>query len=173
MKIIVKNIFFTGEKGVGKSTIIKKIIKNVDCSIGGFIQEKELSGGNKRFRVKSLYNLDDSYIIGFYDKKENELHWDINTFDIISRDVLLKSLQDRELMILDELGYMEEKAPLFQKIVFRMLDSSKPVIGVLKKCNGNFVRKIAERKDVQVIEIDKDNRDLMERKIRGIWRNGK
>jgi len=36
----MKNIFITGEKGIGKSTILEKIIKNVDCSIGGFIQEK-------------------------------------------------------------------------------------------------------------------------------------
>lgn len=167
----MKKIFITGERGVGKSTLLKKIIKNVDCSIGGFIQEKEFIGESKRFKVNSLYNLEESYTIGFYDAKKRELHSDMNMFNIISQDILLKSLDNRELIVLDELGFMEEKAPLFKETVFKILNSNKAVIGVLKECDGNFVQKIAKREDVQVFKIDENNRGLMEYKILQMLQN--
>lgn len=167
----MKKIFFTGERGVGKSTLLKKIIKNVDCSIGGFIQEKEFMGESKRFKVNSLYNLEESYTIGVYDAEKRELHSDMNMFNIISQDVLLKSLDNRELIVLDELGFMEEKVPLFKDIVFKILDSDKLVIGVLKECDGSFVQKIAKREDVEVFKIDENNRDSMEYKILQMLQN--
>lgn len=40
MMVDVTNIFITGEIGIGKSTLVKKVIKNLDCIIGGFMQEK-------------------------------------------------------------------------------------------------------------------------------------
>ncbi|AKA69598.1 nucleoside-triphosphatase [Clostridium scatologenes] len=167
----MKKIFITGERGIGKSTLLKKIIKNVDCSIGGFIQEKEFMGESKRFKVNSLYNLEESYTIGVYDAEKRELHSDMNMFNIISQDILLKSLDNRELIVLDELGFMEEKAPLFKETVFKILNSDKAVIGVLKECDGNFVQKIAKREDVQVFKIDENNRDSIEYKVLQMLQN--
>jgi len=161
----MKNIFITGEKGIGKSTILEKIIKNVDCSIGGFIQEKIFTEKTTRFNVISLYNLKDSYIIGIYDKEKEVLNSDINVFNAISEDILLKSLGDRELIILDELGFMEENAELFKDTIIKILNSDTPVLGVLKECDTNFIRKIKMREDVQVIRIDENNRNSMEDKI--------
>lgn len=161
----MKKIFFTGEKGIGKSTLLKKIIKNIDCSIGGFIQEKELTEEIKIFKVISLYNLDDNYIMGRYDIKKGKMHIDMDIFNVISNDVLLKSLYNRDLIVLDELGFMEENALLFKDAIFKILNSDKPVIGVLKECDGDFVQKIAKREDVQVIRIDENNRNFMEGKI--------
>ncbi len=167
----MKKIFFTGEKGIGKSTLLKKIIKNVDCSIGGFIQEKEFTEETKNFKVISLYNLEDSYSVGIYDIKKDVLYTDTNIFNVISEEILLKSLCNRELIVLDELGFMEESVPLFKDTIFKILNSDKPVIGVLKECNGNFVQEIAKRQDVQVIRIDENNRDFMEDKILHILQN--
>jgi nucleoside-triphosphatase len=167
----MKKIFFTGEKGIGKSTLLKKIIKNIDCSIGGFIQEKEFTEETKIFKVISLYNLKDSYSIGIYDIKKDVLYSDTNIFNVISEEILLKSLFNRELIVLDELGFMEENVALFKDTIFKILNSDKPVIGVLKECNGNFVQEIANRQDVQVIRIDENNRDLMENKILHILQN--
>ncbi|OBR90752.1 NTPase [Clostridium ragsdalei P11] len=161
----MKKIFFTGEKGIGKSTLLEKVIENIDCSIGGFIQEKEFAEGMKIFKVISLYNPDDNYIMGRYDMKKEKMHMDMDIFNVIANDVLLKSLYSRDLIVLDELGFMEENAPLFKDTIFKILNSDKHVIGVLKECDGDFVQKIAKREDVQVIRIDKNNRNFMEGKI--------
>ncbi|CCJ33992.1 nucleoside-triphosphatase [Caloramator australicus] len=36
----MKNIFLTGEKGIGKSTLLFKILNLLDCSIGGYYEKK-------------------------------------------------------------------------------------------------------------------------------------
>ncbi|ADK14777.1 nucleotide kinase related protein [Clostridium ljungdahlii DSM 13528] len=161
----MKKIFFTGEKGIGKSKLLEKVIKNIDCSIGGFIQEKEFTEGVKIFKVISLYNSDDNYIIGRYDIKKEKMYIDMDIFNVIANDVLLKSLYNRDLVVLDELGFMEENVSLFKDTIFKILNSDKPVIGVLRECDGDFVQKIAKREDVQVIRIDENNRNFMEGKI--------
>lgn len=167
----MKNLFITGKKGIGKSTLLKKIIENIDCSIGGFIQEKKITEETTCFNVISLYNLKDSYTIGIYDRKKEELYSDINIFNVISEEILLKSLCNRELIALDELGFMEENVVLFKDTIFKILNSDKPVIGVLKECNTNFIQEIKMREDVQVIVIDENNRNFMEDKILQILEN--
>lgn len=89
----------------------------------------------------------------------------MDIFNVIANDVLLKSLYNRDLVVLDELGFMEENVSLFKDTIFKILNSDKPVIGVLRECDGDFVQKIAKREDVQVIRIDENNRNFMEGKI--------
>jgi Predicted nucleotide kinase len=161
----MKNIFITGERGIGKSTLLNKVIKNIDCSIGGFIQEKVFTDKTTSFNVISLYNLKDSFNIGIYDSEKEVLHSDVSVFNVISEDILLKSLGNRDLIILDELGFMEEKAALFKETIFKILNSDTPVLGVLKECDTNFIQQIKMREDVQVIRIDENNRNSMEDKI--------
>lgn len=157
----MKNVFITGEKGIGKSTLLKKVLEDVDCSIGGFIQEKVFTEKTTCFNVISLYNLKDSYNIGVYDKEREVLYSNKNIFNFISESVLLKSLGSRDLIILDELGFMEEKAPLFKDTVIKILNSDTPVLGVLKESSTNFIQQIKTREDVQVIRINKYNRNFM------------
>lgn len=161
----MKNIFITGKKGVGKSTLLKKIIEEIDCSIGGFVEEKLLGKELYFFNVISLYDLNDIYIIGSYDVKKKSLHPLIENFNIISENILLKSLYHRELIVLDELGFLEEGSELFKETIYKILDSNKPVLGVLKECNTDFINKIKSRNDVHIIKIDEDNRNLMKDEI--------
>jgi nucleoside-triphosphatase len=166
-----KNIFITGAQGVGKSTLLKKVIKNIDCIIGGFMQEKIFTERSTRFNVVPLCDHKKSYTIGVYDRKKASMVIDINSFNIISEDILQKSFNSSELIVLDELGFMEEDSKLFKSSVLKILSSNKPVLGVLKDCDTNFINKIKIRKDVQVIKIDKANRDFMEGEILSILEN--
>lgn len=161
----VKNVFITGAQGVGKSTLLKKVIENIDCTIGGFMQEKIFTNSSTRFIVVPLCDHKKSYTIGVYDRKKASMDIDINCFDIISEDILQKSFNSSELIVLDELGFMEEGSNLFKSSVLKILSSNKPVLGVLKECDTDFIHKIKMRKDVQVIKIDKVNRDFMEGEI--------
>lgn len=161
----MKNVFVTGKKGIGKSTLLKKILEDIASSLGGFMQEKILNEKISFFNVISLYDLNDNYIIGSYDIKKNCVYPLIENFNIISKNVLNKSLYHRELIILDELGFLEEGSELFKETIYKILDSNKPVLGVLKECNTDFINKIQNRKDVCVIKIDELNRDSIKPEI--------
>jgi len=160
-----RNVFITGKKGIGKSTLLNKIINIVGCALGGFVQGKEFTDEKISYKIISLYNPKQNYTIGIYDKKKAYLNTDINIFNVVSEEILQRCLNSGDLIILDELGFMEENSEVFKNSIFKILDSNKPVLGVLKECNTDFVRNIKMRKDVQVIRIDEINRNLMEKEI--------
>ena len=46
----IKDVFLYGSSGVGKSTIINKILNSVKCSLGGFKEDYILNGKEKEFK---------------------------------------------------------------------------------------------------------------------------
>ncbi|MEW8957328.1 nucleoside-triphosphatase [Clostridium sp.] len=46
----IKNVFLHGSSGVGKSTIINKILGSVKCSLGGFKEQHILNSKEKEFK---------------------------------------------------------------------------------------------------------------------------
>jgi nucleoside-triphosphatase len=63
------------------------------------------------------------------------------------------------IIVMDELGRFECDVPEFMSCVFAALDSSKPVIGVLKDESNPFLDAIRARHDVQVVRLERDSRD--------------
>jgi nucleoside-triphosphatase THEP1 len=67
------------------------------------------------------------------------------------------------IVVLDELGVMEEYAPLFQQAVHETLDrrGNCLVLGVLRLCDGAFVNSVKNRGDVCVYTVTPANRDAL------------
>ena len=155
----MKNLFLTGEKRIGKSTIIRKITKKVDHSLGGYITERKIEDNIKTFTINSLYDVTEKHIIANIDIKNNSKDIIIDSFEKKLPLILDNSLKYRDLIVLDELGFMENHIETFTSKVYELLDSEKPVFGVLKDFDCEFLNKIRNRNDVIILEITKENRD--------------
>ncbi len=71
-----------------------------------------------------------------------------------------KLLQNRgQILVLDELGYLEKDERLFQDAVFQALDGDGPVLGVLREGFPGWTAQIAARPDVEVLTVTEENRD--------------
>lgn len=156
-------IFLTGERNIGKSTIIRSVIERMKCSIGGFIQIDNSQNGNRRFKFVNLYSGECSDDI--YSMRENRITFD-KFAGIMKRSMAIK----REMIVMDELGFLELSSEKFRKIIHEMLDYSVNIIGVLKRHNNSFIQSIKKRKDVTVIEVTKENRDGLADEIIEIYR---
>ena len=150
--LIKKNIFLTGAPSSGKTTIIKKIIKNLPVPANGFYTEEEKIGDNRvGFLMRSL------------DGKVGYLaHQDINSdFHIRRYGVSIENIEtiaassikpiDDNIIILDEIGKMECFSDKFRKAALKALDSSNIVIGTITFGGDEFISKIKERKDIEII----------------------
>lgn len=69
-----------------------------------------------------------------------------------------------DLILMDELGPVETKAEKFQQAVLAALDGEVPIIGVLQKADSDFLRQIASHRNVDVVEVTMENRDLLARR---------
>ena len=82
-----------------------------------------------------------------------------------------------DLIVMDELGFFESNAALFQNKVLEILDSDTPVLGVLKQKDIPFLNNIRNRNDVTIFVVTHGNRDevfpvVLDRIQRVLCRNG-
>lgn len=161
----MNNLFLTGEIRVGKSTILKNILKKTNLSIGGYITERSIKENIKTFTIKSLYDGIEKHTISKKNIKDGSKEIFIDSFKMGITSILDNSLKDKDLIVLDELGFMENDIQIFTSKVYELLDSEKPVFGVLKDYDCEFLNTIRNREDVIVKEITKENRDTIEGEI--------
>ncbi|MEG1584670.1 MAG: nucleoside-triphosphatase, partial [Anaerovorax sp.] len=130
------HIFLTGVPGVGKSTIVSSVVEELHKEIAGFSTIGEPIVGNNPSNVV-MYNLaagrEDSMIVA-HRYGDGRYKGDAPAFDTFGTKTLL-DFKEIDLVIMDELGFMENEAYAFQKMVMTVLDGNIPVLGVIKPRN--------------------------------------
>ncbi len=155
------NLFLTGEIRVGKSTLLKEVVREQGWRRGGFQTRPVLD-----FRGVCGYGLEP---FGTEEERMPPLIARRTgrgfealplTFDGLGCSLLFGAL-DRgdELIVMDEIGFFESRAREFHKAVLACLDSPIPVLGVLKKSEALLPRKVRGRADVVTVEVTRQNRD--------------
>lgn len=160
-----KHIFLTGEKGVGKSKLLNRIVKELGTvPVGYRTLPYEIDGVRKGFYLHSLmpveeYENDSPILIRIGKGKKISIP---ETFETLGTAVMQKiKAMPEKTAVIDELGKAEADAPGFQEALFSCLDTQSLVLGVLQKKTGTFTQAVAERPDVEVYEVTEQNRELL------------
>lgn len=163
----MNKILLTGRIGVGKSTIIKSLLKSTNLKVGGYTEEKILNKNSEIIKIKSLASKGKEGIIAVRNINTMSVTAYTDVFNTIGTQILDESLKISELIVMDEIGFLEEKAQLFKNKIIEILDSNKYVIGVIKDFDkkGELLDMIRERKDITIISVDENNRDALPNKI--------
>ena len=161
----MKNFLICGPSGVGKTTLIKKILKNLNLRAGGFYTE-ELREKGKRVGFK-IITLNNQEGILAHIKIEGGIKkvgkYGVNIFDLENIGVksLSQSLKNDDLIVIDEIGKMEIFSDNFKYKVIDCLDSDKFVLATIGISGDKFIYQIKERKDVSLLVISYKNRDSL------------
>ena len=151
-----EHLFFTGSKGVGKSTLVRAAIEGK--RVGGFFTK----------RVEGLLERPSVHLLraGTADvpSAENLLFCcggaDMQQFDKLGCGALADTA-GCDVLVMDELGPHEEQAAAFRQAVLRALDGDAPIIGVLQQAESAFLRQVAAHPNVRVITVTEENRDAL------------
>lgn len=160
----MKNILICGPPGVGKTTLIKKILKKTNLRAGGFYTE-EIRGRSNRvgFKIISLdnqegilahINIKDSQRVGRYGVNINDL-------ENIGARSLEQALKNDDLIIIDEIGKMEVFSEEFKEKVLDCLSSKKIVLAAISMVGDKFISNIKRRDDIILFKVTKENRDKL------------
>ena len=149
---------------MGKTTLIKKLceaLKRFDPV--GFYTEEIREGGerkgfelislNGRRRLLSHKDIRSSYQVGQYKV-------DIKGFEDFLNSISFFNPLTR-LIVIDEIGKMECLSEPFKKLLKEILDSEKTLIATIALKGSGLIAEVKKRKDVQLFEITKGNRDLL------------
>jgi len=164
----MKNILICGPPGVGKTTLIKKILENLNLKAGGFYTGEIKENGNRvGFKIISLDNL--AGILAHVRIKGTKRvgRYGVNIYDLENVGVksLGRALENDDLIIIDEIGKMEIFSDKFKEKVLDCLNSEKFVLATIGIGGDKFISQIKERNDVIIFKMSRENRDELMDKI--------
>ncbi|MGB9867780.1 MAG: nucleoside-triphosphatase [Bacillota bacterium] len=162
---LTKNLFFTGIRHVGKTTLLWRAVGHSKVVPGGFVVERCVGpSGERAFRLRDLLTGQEAIVA-----RETPLGWQavVDGFEGVGVSALTSGLSSARLIIMDELGNFEVGAHMFQKAVHWALDSKVPVLGVIKPDSNPFLNSVRSRCDVEVVAVTVSNRDLLLEDVKG------
>lgn len=157
------HLFLTGQKGAGKSTLIRGLLAEETGRLGGFFTVRHEGGVYLLPAAKERTFTPESLLF------RCGHGGDPARFDDLGCAALADTAGCR-LLVMDELGPHEEAALRFQAAVFRTLDGSTPILGVLQQAQSQFLDRIARHPRVTVLTVTEENRNTLAAELRR-WLN--
>ena len=159
------HIFLQGPRGIGKSTVIRKTIELLterrNITIGGFYT---WNGGkddpNIYMRPARSGNSSGQFRVAAYSESKRSMVGDTKAFDTLGTGILLDSA-GADLIIMDELGFLESGAGLFKKTVLETIAGGVQALGVLRLGDVPWHEAIKNDSRVSIYEVNEKTRDTL------------
>ena len=155
-----RHLFLTGEKGVGKSTILRLLAASWEGPVGGFRTPCRPAGEGKVVEVRSMDGQRRMEAARFSSPLHRE-PCNPAAFEVLARELIWESCRPGCLTVMDELGFMEAELPVFPREVLRRLDQPFPVVGALRQEENPFLAAVRAHPQVEVILVTRENRDRL------------
>ncbi|MGD8972452.1 MAG: NTPase [Desulfobacterales bacterium] len=175
MRLRHAKTLITGKPGVGKTTMVQKIIKRMgSVNMAGFCTSEirctgshlgfELQGLNGGRRTLAHMDIDSRHRVGRYGVDKDGFEEFLATLDLLNADV--------ELIVIDEIGKMELFSNRFRNLVCDALNADKQVLATIPLKGNDFIRGIKKRLDIRLLEVTHANRNrLPEAILEGVSAN--
>ena len=169
------HLFFTGDKQVGKSTLLNRLISHwglrtaglrtrrfhIDGQLKGHCLESLLPDWPEELnRIPCVIRINEKRCVGV-----------IPAYEQVGAAMLEASRQrGAQLIVLDELGNTERTAEAFIAQIQACLDGPIPVVGVLQQCDFPLKEHILSRPDTRVITVTPENREALIEELKDFYR---
>lgn len=165
----ITNYFLTGQKGVGKSWLLKRLLRESGMEFCGFCTlPYEIGGNRKGFYFHSL-----APVKGYENDAPVSVQQELNACIPVPEVfeglgcACLRQLPG-PLVLMDELGRLEQRAAGFQEAVKEVLDSGRLVLGVLKKEPVPWLETVRNREDIEIFDLDSQSREETFQKLSAV-----
>ncbi len=166
------HILITGNRNVGKTTVVDKIQKIIGIEPTGFktrpfFDDHDRLAGFIMTQPTKSQNIGFSkeHIIGYTDG----VNWEAcpDTFEDYGVNLLEDAIRRKDSFILmDELGFFESDAKRFQSIVMSCLDQTEiKVLAVVKNTQTDFLDAVRNHPNAELYHVNLDNRDSLPEKL--------
>jgi nucleoside-triphosphatase len=161
---MVPKILLTGKPGVGKTTVVKKVIEGVEGGAGGFYTEEIRDRGRRKgFLIRTMEG--ECGVLAHIDhrgpSRVGRYGVDVDLFEKIAASSVEHALEKDAVIIIDEIGKMELFSKRFRCLVERVLESNKTVLAVVHQGRDPFTQKIRSWPHVHEWAVTEKNRDAL------------
>ncbi len=162
----VKIWLVTGPPGIGKSTLVAKVVfsvRSVGRGVGGCLT-KEVRKGRERvgFKIMDLLSGNEAELasVGGIGPKVGKYRVNISNLSSLGAGSLTRAAEIADLIVIDEVGPMELTSPEFRKGVQACLASGKPMLIVVhESMKDPLIEEISAQPNNKFVELTLHNRD--------------
>lgn len=155
-----RHILICGPIGVGKSTLILRLLVDSGRPVSGYVTKslKKRPDGYHEIYMFAPGDVDNAVYLAECDS----VHRSVNTgvFETLGVE-LLSRVKPGDIILMDEIGFMEEAAPRFTERVLELLDGDITVIGAVKNSHPDsaYLNAVRNHPNVDLYSITEENRD--------------
>ncbi len=156
-----RHLFLTGEKQIGKSTVLRRLLAGRTAVTGGFLTVRlRTPEGGAVYMLRAGREEACSPENLLFTKRKGIPSVIPGRFEALGCAILRERV-DCDLLIMDELGPAESEAAAFQRAVLDCLDGNVPIYGVLQQGESAFLETIRQHPAVRLITVTEENRDRL------------
>ena len=162
------HVFLCGDKHIGKSTLVKKILEKAAYSYDGLLSFSRFIDGDRHVFLKSVKGQEEGVLCGIC-SKQHITERRMQVFDDNGCQILEKAASDSDVVVIDEIGSMEKDAQAYSKCIKKLVESQKPlVIGVLQdKAQTELAKWLRSRENIIWYRVTEENRNNLVTEISG------
>src|SRR3990167_6080444 len=166
------NTLFTGKKGVGKSTVLKRILvrRNFDIPTFGIISFEILKDGERcGFKAEAVNSYGNrsrvfAHTEMFLDSRDvvaDKYYVDVAAIEEFVIPEIEAGYNERDsLLVIDEIGRMQHCSKKFLNVIKKALDGPAHVLATIVSVEP-WANEFKNRSDVIVVEVTPENRDQL------------
>lgn len=165
------NLFLTGRPGVGKTTLIRRILEQLPAlRVVGFTTA-EIRGPRGRLGFRATAFGGPDIVLAHVERggpwRVGAYGVDVAAFEGEIVPLLDAQRGDADLFVVDEIGKMECFSAAFCAAVERLLADPRPLLGTIALRGPAFVERVRGRPDVALVEVTPGNRDRLAGELAG------
>ena len=152
-----------GARHVGKSTLINKVIRALECTVSGFETKKEDALADEIhgspvyiYPAGQMHQQTADNLLGYCKEQHPEVLE--HTFDRAVH-LIAEAEAAGDMIKMDEIGFMEASSEAFCAGIMRCLDGNKPVIAAVKHNETPFLTAVKNHPNCRCFFITEENRD--------------
>lgn len=164
----------SGIPGAGKTTIIKQAIDMVKEKTGGFYTREIRSHGVRQgFELVTLdgHNTLLAHTSIHSPYRVSKYGVDIENLNKIGVSALRRSIQECDIVVIDEIGKMELFSLAFREAIIEALNSGKKLVGTIMLAHHPWADQIKQDPRVKVLQVSRTNNQQILQEVLG-WLEG-
>jgi nucleoside-triphosphatase len=157
-------LLLTGPPGVGKTTLLARVARDLDGRVvRGFLTE-EMRAGRQRVGFRLVTVDGPSLVLAHVDfnsrRRVSRYGVDVEALDRIVEPLLAPD-PDVDVYVIDEIGKMECFSTRFVDAVRTLLDQRRLLVATIAAKGEGFISGVKARPDVEVWHVTRENRNTL------------
>jgi nucleoside-triphosphatase len=166
-------VAITGRPGVGKTTLIERVLALVPATVGGFLTKEVRKCGHRvGFSLVDLATGEECLFARAQaagDTQVGRYAVDVGAIERVGVPAILRAIETRDLVVIDEIAPMELRAPGFAAAVEKALACDK---ALLIATHAHATHPVADRarQELHLVRVRLGNRDSLVETVAALLR---